>query len=212
MEWIIFLGCALLLSLERFTYWWIWNHPERFRAAVARSKLLTSREPVDSMYKLFVVFKWIQVGVFVGWCMWFGNTWLPLPTAPWPVLMVGLVVLAFGQLLNFSVFRTLGKTGVFYGNRFGYTVEWRDGFPFSMFPHPQYLGTLASIWAFFAIMRWPEPDWIALPILQTLYYVAGARLENGNSSTSTIEPAESGDEAPDQAVADARREPGFRNP
>lgn len=185
MEWIIFFGSALLLSLERITYWWIWNQPERFRAVITGLKVLQANEPVDSMYRLFIVFKWVQVGVFLGWCMWFGNTWLPMPTAPWPILVAGLAVLTFGQLLNFSVFRALGKTGVFYGNRFGHAVEWRTGFPFSVFPHPQYLGTLASIWAFFAIMRWPEPDWLVLPLLQTLYYSAGAWLEKADPTVTT---------------------------
>jgi hypothetical protein len=34
-----------------------------------------------------------------------------------------------------------------------------------------------SIWGFFVVMRFPNPDWIALPLLQTVYYVVGARLE-----------------------------------
>jgi hypothetical protein len=44
-------------------------------------------------------------------------------------------------------------------------------------PHPQYLGAVVSIWAFFAIMRYPHPDWYLLPVVEAMYYVAGATLE-----------------------------------
>jgi methylene-fatty-acyl-phospholipid synthase len=72
----------------------------------------------------------------------------------------------------------LGNEGVFYGNRFGRTVEWQSGFPFSLHPHPQYLGAALSVWGFMLAMRYPEPDWLVLPLISTVYYVFGARLES----------------------------------
>ena len=185
MSWLVLIGCAGLLSLERMGYWWVWNHPDRFRNYCGQGASADASDPVDWMYRLFLLFKLIQMVVFFGWCMWFGQTWLPLPVAPLPVLLLGAIVLICGQVLNFSVFRTLGKTGVFYGNRFGHAVEWKRGFPFSLVSHPQYVGTLLSIWGFFAIMRYPEPDWIVLPLLETLYYPIGAHLE----SDGETEPA-----------------------
>jgi len=176
-DWLFFAGCAGLLSLERIGYWWIWNNPDRFRHLRFNRASGDGTEPVDRMYRLFLGFKLIQLAVFFGWCMWFGRTWWPMPTAPLPVLVPGALALVIGQSLNFSVFRALGKTGVFYGNRFGHTVPWRSGFPFSLFAHPQYTGTLLSIWGFFAIMRYPAPDWLVLPLLETFYYFVGARLE-----------------------------------
>ena len=76
------------------------------------------------------------------------------------------------------MFAKLGATGVFYGNRFGHDVRWRYGFPFSWFRHPQYVGTVATIWGVFLALRWPDPDWIVLPLIETAYYVAGAWLED----------------------------------
>jgi methylene-fatty-acyl-phospholipid synthase len=66
---------------------------------------------------------------------------------------------------------------VFYGNKFGYTVSWCRRFPFTIFAHPQYVGTLLSIWGFFLIFRFPHDDWIVLPAIETVYYIVGAHLE-----------------------------------
>ena len=44
-------------------------------------------------------------------------------------------------------------------------------------PHPQYTGTVLSIWGFFMTTRFPYDDWFILPTLQTAYYMAGAYLE-----------------------------------
>jgi methylene-fatty-acyl-phospholipid synthase len=91
--------------------------------------------------------------------------------------MAGIALFLAGQVLNFSVFWRLGRTGVFYGNRLGHRVPRITGFPFSIVPHPQYTGTLVSIWGLFLIMRYPNPDWVVLPLLETVYYLAAMRLE-----------------------------------
>ncbi len=90
---------------------------------------------------------------------------------------VGMGLIVFGQILNLSVFYRLGKTGVFYGNRFGHQIPWCRRFPFSWFKHPQYVGALLSIWGFFLVMRFPHDDWYLLPALETVYYVLGAHFE-----------------------------------
>ena len=59
------------------------------------------------------------------------------------------VLIAIGQILNVGVFMQLGKIGVFYGNRLGYQVPWCRSFPFSLIPHPQYVGATLSIWGSF---------------------------------------------------------------
>jgi methylene-fatty-acyl-phospholipid synthase len=75
------------------------------------------------------------------------------------------------------VFYRLGAVGVFYGNRLGHTIPWCRTFPFSCLSHPQYVGTVLSIWGLFLAMRFPQPDWFVLPALETAYYVARAHLE-----------------------------------
>ncbi len=178
MDIVVFLACAFLLAIERLTYWWVWNYPDSFSTRVSgRPKCLGEGDPVEALKRLFLAFKGIQIAVMIGWSMWFAQTWLPWPTAPTPLLVAGLAVLLAGQVLNAAVFWRLGREGVFYGTRFGREIEWQTGFPFSLVPHPQYLGALISVWAFMMIMRFPNPDWWALPLLMTVYYTAGARVE-----------------------------------
>ena len=92
-------------------------------------------------------------------------------------LGLGGALLVVGQILNVSVFYRLGKVGVFYGNKLGYEIPWCRAFPFSVLKHPQYVGTLLSIWGFFLIMRFPHDDWYLLPTVETMYYVLGAYFE-----------------------------------
>jgi len=46
-----------------------------------------------------------------------------------------------------------------------------------LFKHPQYAGTLLSIWGFFLVVRFPHDDWYLLPILETGYYTLSAYFE-----------------------------------
>jgi methylene-fatty-acyl-phospholipid synthase len=173
----IFFYAAVLLSLERLCYLWIWRAPDRFQSFCTHPAVAYLGGPVDVLRLLFLGFKVIQCGVFFGWCLIHGNGTL------WPAsenqlsLTVGAMLIATGQWLNVSVFYRLGKVGVFYGNKFGYKIRWCRKFPFSHFDHPQYVGALLSIWGFFLIMRFPHDDWYLLPALETIYYILGARLE-----------------------------------
>jgi len=171
------LVAGALLAIERLTYLWVWYRPEAFRRVCEQTPLRGAGTPVDALATLFHGFKAIQIGVFVGWCVYFGGPGWHLPSAGAEALAAGVILLVAGQVLNFSVFHRLGKNGVFYGNKLGREIPWQDGFPFSLLHHPQYVGTVISIWGVFLIMRFPHPDWIALPLLQTVYYAAAARLE-----------------------------------
>ena len=171
------LGVAALLSLERLSYVWIWRHPEAFRALCDHPAVACMGTPVDVVQKLFYGFKVIQGAVFVGWAYVYGHGSLwPLNGGAWS-LGLGGALLIVGQILNVSVFYRLGKVGVFYGNRFGYDMPWCRAFPFSLFKHPQYVGTVLSIWGFFLVMRFPHDDWSLLPAVETVYYVLGAYFE-----------------------------------
>jgi methylene-fatty-acyl-phospholipid synthase len=165
------LFAAALLAIERVCYVLVWRYPDRFQDWAGES------DPVDSLKRLFLLFKLIQIGVFSAWIISFSEVFPPPPTAPLPWLIFGLVLIVVGQVLNFSVFWRLGKVGVFYGNRLGHQVPWVQGFPFSLVPHPQYVGTLMSIWGLFLVMRFPHSDWIVLPVISTFYYLLAMRLE-----------------------------------
>jgi phosphatidyl-N-methylethanolamine N-methyltransferase len=180
----IFLCAAVLLSLERICYLWIWRQPDAFRIWYKHldmpffiDRLIGSRDPVDGLRLLFCGFKGLQCGVFLAWCFIFGNGALFPLSGSVLSFSLGVVLIVVGQILNASVFYRLGKAGAFYGERFGYEVPWCRKFPFSWLKHPQYTGALLSIWGFFLVMRFPHDDWYILPALETAYYALGAYVE-----------------------------------
>jgi methylene-fatty-acyl-phospholipid synthase len=178
-----FVVAAVLLSIERVCYAWVWRRPDAFRAFCARTRLTGTRDPVQALERLFGGFKVLQLGVFATWCALAGG-----PTfggGSRAAIAFGIAALAGGQILNAAVFVRLGRDGVFYGNRFGKRLPWHTGFPFSTLRHPQYVGSAVSIWGLFAVLRYPHPDWLVLPILQTVYYAAATRLEGGRSVTAS---------------------------
>jgi phosphatidyl-N-methylethanolamine N-methyltransferase len=177
MSFWVFLVAAALLSLERICYVWAWHSPESFRAFCDRPVVASFGQPVAVLQKLFYCFKGIQFAVFFGWCYFYGQGSPSLLNEGGFSLAVGGALIVAGQILNFGVFHRLGKIGVFYGNKFGYEIPWCREFPFSLCKHPQYIGTVFSIWGFFLAMRFPHDDWYLLPTLQTVYYALGAYLE-----------------------------------
>ena len=168
---------AALLSIERVAYIVIWRDPRGFRRWAARPPIAQLGSPIDVLAWLFAFFKLLQVAVFVGWLFASGHGNLRPQSTDMRVLVAGGLLVSAGQYLNLLVFRRLGKVGVFYGNRFGQPIPWCSRFPFTWFDHPQYVGTVIAIWGFFFLMRFPAADWLAIPMLETIYYVAGAHFE-----------------------------------
>lgn len=166
---------AALLSVERLTYAAVWRAPNAFRRWSERHG--RDRSATDTLALLFAGFKVLQAAVFLGWCLIQSGGSLEPYSSDLRVLLAGALLIAAGQTLNLSVFRALGKVGVFYGNRLGHYVPWRRTFPFTWFGHPQYLGTVLTIWGFFVLMRFPAPDWLFVPALETVYYAVGAWFE-----------------------------------
>jgi methylene-fatty-acyl-phospholipid synthase len=173
----VFLTASTLLSLERICYVWIWCYPESFRGFCTRPAVAFWGDPIAVLQKLFYCFKGIQFAVFFGWCYVHSHGSLSLLDREPFALAGGGALIVVGQFLNLSVFYRLGKVGVFYGNKLGYTVPWCPRFPFSFLKHPQYVGTVLSIWGFFLAMRFPHDDWYLLPTLETAYYALGAYYE-----------------------------------
>ena len=173
----VFLGAAAWLSLERLCYAWVWRSPESFRALCARPAVACFGEPVAVLRQIFYGFKGVQGAVFFAWCYVYGQG-SPAPVSVGVLaLAAGGALIVVGQILNFGVFYRLGTAGVFYGSQFGYEIPWCRTFPFSLLRHPQYVGTVLSIWGFFLAARFPHADWYLLPTLETLYYVLGAHFE-----------------------------------
>jgi len=171
----LLLLAGALLGVERACYVWIARAPRSFRAWAARPTVALHGKPVVIVAKLFYAFKLLQVSVFLAWC--YVHSGSLVPTAPTVVIAMAALVLLAGQALVMSAFYRLGRVAVFFGDRLGHEVPWCSAFPFSVVPHPQYLGALLSIWALFVAMRFPHPDWYLIPAVETVYYAMGAWLE-----------------------------------
>lgn len=171
-----FLGAAAALSVERVCYVWIARAPEAFRRFCARPAVTWLGEPVAVVRALFAAFKVLQASVFAWWCYVQGEGLGPAQ-ADVLSLAVGAALIVAGQVLNLGVFYRLGSVAVFYGDRLGYDVPRCREFPFSVLAHPQYVGAVLTIWGFFAVMRFPRPDWFLLPALETVYYAVGTWFE-----------------------------------
>jgi hypothetical protein len=168
---------APLLALERACYVAIGRAPQAFRTICARWGLARRGGPTAVVERLFYAFKVLQLGVFIAWCYVHGGRF-PLPARNHPFVIALAVALAVaGQILVVATFYRLGRTGVFFGDQLGLLVERCREFPFSLLSHPQYVGTLLTIWGGFLLVRFPHDDWFALPVLETIYYVAGMSLE-----------------------------------
>jgi len=173
----LLLAAAALLSLERAAYIGIVRAPAAFRRWCAHPAVAWIGEPVAIVRTLFYGAKALQVSVFLGWCYVHGGGSLAPATSDPAVLGVGAAVMIIGQVLVWAVFYRLGPVGAFFGDRLGHDVGWCHAFPFSLFAHPQYVGTVMTIWGFFFAMRFPLEDWYVLPVVETVYYAFGGYLE-----------------------------------
>jgi methylene-fatty-acyl-phospholipid synthase len=171
--WLIVVA-VLLLTLERGSYVWIVQRPEAFRRLCATRAASRVGSPVAVVAALFGAFKIVQIGVFLVW--WYVHEAHHLAGAP--VLGLAGILIVAGQALNFGVFYRLGAVGVFFGDQLGHEVPWCRAFPFSWVAHPQYVGTVLTIWALFLAARFPHPDWYVLPGVATIFYGVSAHLES----------------------------------
>jgi methylene-fatty-acyl-phospholipid synthase len=176
--WGLLAPAALLLGVERACYVWIARAPGSFRRWCARPPISRIGEPVAVVRVLFVGFKALQAVVFAGWCLALQDASPLVPHGG--ALGVGAVLVLVGQALGALVFYRLGRVGIFYGDRLGHDVAWCTAFPFTVLSHPQYVGAVMTIWGVFLIARFPHPDWYLLPVLETVYYVVGTRLEGAS--------------------------------
>ena len=79
------------------------------------------------------------------------------------------------QTLNVSMYNAIGKKGVYYGEKLGSKVPWCTSFPFNVVSHPQYVGSVLSIWGVFALVyaQGPATLWTVATYWTGLYFVTG---------------------------------------
>ena len=54
-------------------------------------------------------------------------------------------------MLNLSIYHAIGRDGVYYGCRLGKDVPWVSGWPFNVVQHPQYVGSILTVWGCFCL-------------------------------------------------------------
>ena len=159
-----FLGVAASIATSSALYTLIWLAPGAFARFVA------PRDPVRTMMLVSTLLKVVQLsgvaalelgglgggglgggalgGGSLGSSLGAARAWLVGARASYeasPALAAcALAACALGQFMNFSVYRALGSTGVYYGVRFGRAVPWVHGWPFEIagvpLRDPQYWG------------------------------------------------------------------------
>jgi hypothetical protein len=113
---------------------------------------------------------WVAASRPRGLCLDLGLVGLP----QW---LAGLALFAYGQSLNAGIFSAIGRVGVYYGFKLGHKVPWVTGWPFDTVAHPQYVGSVLSVWGLVALLwgNLPAGPLLALGLYWTgLYIVTGA--------------------------------------
>lgn len=161
---------TLLLSIERFTYGYLWQLPDSFRKI---SKVFGYNKPTEFIYLLTFYYKFFNGYVFISWYLEQYGYNLPETT---PIqLVLSILLFSVGQFLNVMTWRAIGKDGVCYGDRFGMKIPWCSTFPYNVTAHPQYIGAICTFWGIF-IPFWSKPTWYKLPLLETVLYINSAFL------------------------------------
>merc|ERR1712000_401470 len=84
------------------------------------------------------------------------------------IYAVAIVLIIVGQVLNLQVYQALGKTGVYYGNRFNKQVPWVQGWPFNYISNPQYIGVILTLIGGFV---WLPSNFIISGIISYIYLI-----------------------------------------
>lgn len=95
--------------------------------------------------------------------------------------IVGAELVIVGQVLNYGVYKALGKNGVYYGVKLGRPIPWVNGFPFNVVSHPQYVGTAATIWGLVilaASQAHIESGIVTLCLIWNSYYIFTSIIED----------------------------------
>jgi hypothetical protein len=120
--------------------------------------------------------------------------WAARPLLP----LLALPLFAAGLVFKVAIFTAIGKKGVYYGAKFGHTIPWVHGFPFSVTgalplapldvhllthpspAHPQYLGSSLCIAAAgLALLDGGKPAHALLPLFWIALYFLTALAEEG---------------------------------
>lgn len=137
-----------LIALSSAFYTWVWLHPSAF------ARLCGGSEPCLRMSLLSNALKLAQFAACIA-----STDWARAAALPVGVLLCAAALAVLGQHLNALVYLRLGTAGVYYGSRFGRSLPWVSAYPFSVVPHPQYVGSSLSVAAAAVLVPWPIAAW-----------------------------------------------------
>ncbi|EOY26059.1 hypothetical protein QUC31_011912 [Theobroma cacao] len=140
-------------------YYLLWTYPRSWVNLCGKG-----RDPSKVMALFSHFFKLVQFISLFSVC---SLSWPP-PLYFWPLF-------AFGQLLNFRVYKLLGESGTYYGVRFGKNIPWVTEFPFGFIRDPQYVGSIMSL---VACLSWVPFQYILLWSLGYLFMMHVESTEN----------------------------------
>ena len=86
---------------------------------------------------------------------------------------IGLVLFLGGQILNAGAYKAIGANGIYYGFKLGKHVPWCHDWPFGgplSVPHPQYTGSVMSIWGALFVICSPAHYEVAHPYILAGYW------------------------------------------
>lgn len=164
------LTSCLLLAIQPITYYYLGHYSPLLPYLKKKTGIL---EPYWVRY-CCTLFKFLQGYVSYTEIMKLGGLEtisLTAVTVPLSVVLVG-----FGQYLNYAVFQKLGVYGVFYGNVYGYKTPWVTGFPYNVVGHPQYVGVMLTVLGIFVLWS-SQPLWYVMPVITATYYLIEILIE-----------------------------------
>lgn len=157
-----------IMSIPHIYYFWIWVNPSAFTRF---TRSINQKDPVAFLANSATFIKFLQFSMALYWASNHGA--IPNPMDNLKTLVLGGVFFAIGQILNIAVYQTLGRNGVYYGSRLGQPCPWVTGFPFNTVPHPQYVGSVLTIWGLTILLATEShisSGLITLQVIWTSYY------------------------------------------
>lgn len=151
-----------VIALPHFLYAFIWFQPKVWMK-------LFPKNPVDAFATAGLVGKILQFGTVLLWFSSIRSTGVCLDASAISLLqfLACLVLVGYGQSLNVGIFQAIGHDGVYYGFKLGKKIPWVTGWPFDTVSHPQYVGSVLSIWGMLALVWGQAP---AAPLLTLAAY------------------------------------------
>lgn len=129
----------------------------------------------------YIFYVGLQFSTFALWFLTRTPEGINVHAIEWYRWVISVSLGIAGQALNTGIYNAIGHAGVYYGFKLGKKVPWVTGFPFNVVSHPQYVGSVLTVWAM-AILLGSQgvPQLYLLSGYWTGLYVLTGWMENGS--------------------------------